>query len=313
MQIENLIKEKSVLMIPVYSTRSYKTGVYDLLADGNISKFLMKIMQSEAKEIDILFPNNSTGIKQIKNITKQKAKWIPFAYGINAHETRNMGEYFYNYILYNGKKYDYIISEIDTLAKSAICSCNSLCDCNNFIYWAGSWNADGTPWYAEGHESTNKFIAENILTACLLSGQVDLYHGKSFYDKCIYNPKYFDKKTIYFPFRLSDNSYHAKDFLKIMQELKNEGYDNFVVLFSDVNDSHIFDEYQTETFIKVPSNKFVYQSILKGKPIIPYLDDTNKNYHSNIFEFKYYGCDVIQTNDFSELKKQIKIRLEWEW
>ena len=310
MQIENLIKGKSVLMIPVYSTRSYETGIYNLLADGNISKFLMKIMQSEAKEIDILVPNNNTGLEQIKNITKQKANWIPFDYGINAHETRNMGEHFYKYIVCNVKRYDYIISEIDTLAKISITSSNSLCNLDNFIYWVGSWNADGTPWYAKGHESINKNIAEKILTACLLPGQVDLYGGKSFYDKCIYNPEYFDKKTIYFPFRLSDNSYHAKEFLKVIQELKSEGYDNFIVLFSDVNDSHIFDEYQTETFVKVPPNRFVYQSILKGKPIIPYFDDIDKNYHSNIFEFEYYGCDVIQTNVFSELKRQIKLRLE---
>lgn len=314
MQIEEIIKDKNVLMIPVYSTRSYDSGVYDLLADGNISKFLMKVLKSEAKEIDIFYPRHSKNIDCIERLTDKYAKcrvsWLAREYGLNAHETRNMGQKFYNYILGSGKQYDYIISEIDTLAEIAIESKNHFCDSNNFIYWAGSWNADGSPWYEKEHANTNQYIAKNISTACLLKGQVDLYKGKSFYDECIYDPQYFDKQIIFFPFRLSDKSYHAEEFKNIIHELKDEGYDNFVVLFTDVNDSHVFDKELINGFIKVPSNKFVYQAILKGKPIIPYLDDVTKNYHSNIFEFEYYGCDIIQTKNFSELKKILKNKLE---
>ena len=51
MQIEEITKNKNVLMIPVYSTRNYETGTYYLLSDGNISKFLMKILKSEANKI----------------------------------------------------------------------------------------------------------------------------------------------------------------------------------------------------------------------------------------------------------------------
>lgn len=301
MQIEELIKDKYVLMIPVYSTRSYDSGTYNLLADGNISKFLMKILNSKAKEIDIFYPRDSINIRHIEEITNKyancKVNWISREYGKNAHETRNMGQTFYNYIMGANKQYDYIISEIDSLAEIAITSYNTLCDHNNFIYWAGSWNANGTRWDDESQCGQNRKIAEQITTACLLKGQVDLYKGKSFYDECIYKPKYFDKKIIYFPFRLSDKSYHAEEFRNAIEELKKEGFDNFKVLYSDVNDSHIFDKEQINGFIKVPSDKFVYQAILKGMPIIPYLDDITKNYHSNIYEFIYYGCDVIMLDN----------------
>ena len=324
MQIEEMIKDKSVLMIPVYSTRSYESGVYDMMSDGNTSKFLMKILKSEAKQIDIFYPRYSKNIEYIQQITNEYAKcevnWLPKNYGINAHETRNMGQRFYDYIMGLGKQYDYIISEIDTLAEIVATSHNQFCNSDNFIYWAGSWNANGTRWDDKEQCNANRMIAKNITTACLLEGQVDLYKGKSFFDSCIYDPKYFDKQVIFFPFRLSDKSYHAEEFKDIIYELKNEGYDNFVVLFTDVNDSHVFDKELINGFIKVPSNKFVYLAILKGKPIIPYLDDITKNYHSNIYEFLYYDCDIImlknnmfgnttQIENVKELKNELKKRL----
>lgn len=324
MQIEDIIKNKKVLMIPVYSTRSYATGKYDLLSDGNISKFLMKILYSDAKEIDILIPINSINLSYVKEITKgMKISWIPSNYGVNAHETRNMNKEFLNIVkrLYGLKKYDYIISEIDSLAYDIAVNNYDFFDKEKFIYWAGSWNADGTPWYESGHEDVNKTIANNVKTACLLKGQVTLYGGKSFYDECIYKPEIFDYKIIFFPFRLSDKSYKLEFFKETIHKLNKEGYKNFKVLYTDPNDSHLLDGEDKNIFIKVSSNKFIYQSILKGRPIIPYLDDVNKNYHSNIFEFVYYNCDVIMhTNDIftnvtfiekdDELYKTLKTRLE---
>ena len=324
MQIEQIIKGKSVLMIPVYSTRSYDYGFYDMMSDGNTSKYLMKILKSEAKEIDIFYPRLSRNTKYVEEITNKYAKckvnWIPKEYGKNAHETRNMGQKFYDYIMGIGKQYDYIISEINTLALIVAKKENSLCNKNNFIYWAGTHNIDGTLW-CDGNCSLNKVIAQEITTACLLKGQPNLYGGKSFYDEYIYDPQYFDKKIIFFPFRLSDKSYHAEEFKEIIKELKEEGYNNFAVLFTDVNDSHLFDKELINGFIQVPSNKFVYLAILKGKPIIPFLDDIENNSHSNIYEFLYYGCDIImlknnmfgnttQIENIKDLKNELKKRLK---
>lgn len=323
MTIEEKIKGKSVLMIPVYSSRSYDTGIYDMMSDGNVSKYLMKILKSEAKEIDIYYPEFSKNIQHIKKITDEKVKckvnWIPKVYGRNAHETRNMGGVFSYYILESEKRYDYIISEINTLAELVILSHNPLVNKDNFIYWAGTHNSDGTLW-CDGDYSQNKKIASEITTACLLKGQPALYEGKSFYDDYVYDPQYFDKKVIFFPFRLSDKSYHAEEFKQVIKELMQEGEDNFVVLFTDVNDSHLFDDEISDKFIKVPCNKFVYQAILKGKPIIPFLDSVENNSHSNIFEFAYYGCDIImlendrflqatQIKNISELKNVLKEKI----
>lgn len=316
MQIENYLKDKKVLMIPVYSTRSYETGEYNLLADGNVSKYLMKIIGSNAQEIDIFYPNNSVNLDKIKEIVKnntnQKVNWVPVKYGINAHETRNMGKQFFGYI---NKKYDIIITEINTLAEIiAEGQGNEFCNKNNLIYWVGSYNTDCTRWDTIGHEQLNKKIAKEIKTACLLPAQVSFLGGKAFEDECIYNPKYFDKKYIFFPFRLSDSSYKLDLLLKVIDKLKNEKINNFVVLYTDPNDSGLLNKSDETIFIKVPANKFVYLSILKGKPIIPFLDDVEKNYHSNIFEFMYYDCKVIMyDNENSNFVKAIKIKNDEEF
>lgn len=298
MQIEDLLKNKKVLMIPVYSTRSYDTGKYDLAADGNVTKFVMKIIASENCDIDILYPDNSINLEFAKGVLERAGKtanWIPFWYGINAHQTRNMGTSFFNEIkrrYESGIKYDIILTEVDTLAHICFENYFDFCNDGNLMYWAGSWNCDGTRWDEQGHEKINTDIASKFLTPCLLQGQPDLYNGYAFYDNCKYMPEYFDKHVIFFPFRLSDKSYHVDEFVDVINRL-SKTYDNFVVLYTDPNDSHVFDEYDGDIFIKVPRNKFVYLAILKGRPIIPFLDKPHENYHTNIYEFLYYSCRII--------------------
>lgn len=301
--IEEIMKNNNVLLIPVYSTRSYKTGIYDLAADGNVTKFLMKIVNSNAKSIDMFYPRKQNNLSFITNFFK---KWkinninlIPFDYGENAHETRNMGKIFLKEIERKfkdeGKIYDVIISEVDTLAQLCLQKQYIYFNDINFVYWAGSWNADGTFWNCKGHEELNKRIAEKIITPCLLPGQPNIYKGNSFYDICAYDASLFDKATIFFPFRLSDMSYKARFFAEMINVI-SEDRNDFVVLYTDPNDSQLFEQYRNEKgdiFKKVPCDKYVYLSILKGKPIIPYFDNPDINYHTNIFEFLYYECDII--------------------
>ena len=309
MQIENLMENKNVLMVPVYSARSYDTNLYDLAADGNVSKYLMKILKSNANSIDIFYPDNSKNYLDIIAISNKYAKckvnWIPVRYGENALKTRNMGDVFLEYIFDKKKKYDIIITEINSLALNvAVTGGNEFCNKENLLYWVGTHNMDGLRW--DACETVNKMIAKEINTACLMPAQKECFKGKSFNDKYEYDPTYFDKKIIFFPFRLSDKAYNLETFKSIIYKMLEKGESNFKVLYSDVNDSHILDNEPKDVFIKVPSNKYVYQAILKGKPIIIYLDDLIHNSHSNIFEFNYYGCEIIMfENDVISLNENI--------
>lgn len=297
MQIEEMMENKNVLMIPVYSSRSYEDGMYDLMSDGNASKYLMKIIKSNAKSIDIFYPKNSTNVLEIISISNKYSKcrvlWIPVKYGENAKETRNMGQTFLSYI---NNKYDLVITEINTLAFNVyLTGGNEYCNKDNLLYWVGTHNADGSRWDSDGvgQGNINKMIASEIQTACLMPAQHEYLQGKSFNDKYTYYPEYFDKKDIFLPFRISDKAYQMRKIKEIIYNLLDDNINNFVVLYTDPNDSHLFDNEDEDIFIKVSKNKYVYQAILKGKPIIIYLDDLVHNSHSNIFEFIYYGCKII--------------------
>lgn len=309
-QIENIMENKNILMIPVYSARSYDDSKYDLMVDGNISKYLMKIFKSNANTIDIFYPDNSINFENVKRYCKMYKKcevnWLPVKYGKNALETRNMGDIFLEYIMQIPKKYDLIIFEINTLPRILIADKErkhiffQKYTFDNLLYWMGTHNENGTLWNASNNNDTmNSIIPQYISTACLLFEQVGFYKRKCFYDYYEYDPSYFDKKVIFIPFRLSDKSYDIEYIISILEKIKQ--YKEFTVLYTDPNDSHLFDNLDANIYIKIPKQKDVYCSILKGKPIIIYLDDLSVNSHSNIFDFLYYGCELIMYKKKSDL------------
>ena len=90
---------------------------------------------------------------------------------------------------------------------------------------------------------------------------------------------------------MTDESYHVKEFVEIINNIRMCGFNNFRVLFTDPNNSGLIEE--DEVFKKVSCDKDLYISILKGKPIIPYFEDSNNVVHISIYEFMFYECEVI--------------------
>jgi hypothetical protein len=295
--ISKEIENKKVLFIPIYSMRSYKTGKYKMLNDGNMARILSKIYSSNVKSAHVLIPEQyeiedfedlNNFVERLKiNVTFLQVK----CYGENANETRNTLRFINDKelnLLERCNNYDVIISEPNmttyALMESKIKS--------KLIYWCvASKTSEICPWFVEEFADMDYKIAQNVKTAVLTKTQMFYLKGKSFVDTDFYKAELFDYKTIFFPFRLSDKSYKAKIFRKIIEELKSEGINNFKVLFTDPNNSGIFEE--DGTFVKVDSSKDVYLSILKSKPIIPYFEDSNNMLHISIFEFDYYGCKII--------------------
>ena len=161
------------------------------------------------------------------------------------------------------------------------------------IYWnVASDTTFGTPWFVKEYSELDKKLAKDFKTACANKAQVDKLGGQSFVEK-FYDPSYFDYKIIFFPFRISDASYKARTFYEVIRDIYfEEGITNFKVYYTDPNSSNdIFRE--SDIFVKVPSNHDIYIGILKGKPIIPYLEDHDMIEHISINEFKYYNCNVI--------------------
>lgn len=300
MSIEELIAGSKILLIPVVSMRSYDSGRYNLMADGNISRIVSKLAISDFDEATILIPKKVDGIKELNNLLMKvtNGKKINFlfcsGYGKNAGETResilNFCEYFETENI-KFESYDRILIEPNNLTLYLINEYKydkNILD--KMIYWCPVSTTVGfTPNFIKKFALIDKEIASYIKVAAATKSQVEYLGGLSFVDKSFYEPKVFDYKTIFFPFRLSDPCYHSEEFKMIVDSLKDKY--NFKVLYTDPNDSGLFDD--NDIFVKVPSQKEVYIQILKSKPIIPYFENSNDVLHISIHEFAYYGCDVI--------------------
>lgn len=299
------IKGKNVLFVPIYSARSYETGIYNLALDGNMARIVSKLVTSGFNHATVLIPDKHSGLdvihKQLKKVgTLSMVDFIECdCYGVNAYETRMNGDKFIQFISKNFGGYsdigiDVMVIEPNTLAdKCEQLLSNMKSSQPEVIYWCvASVTSMGTPWFVEGFADMDKRIAQTMPTECVLRSQVEALGGYSYCNGSgFYNASAFDYVTIFFPFRLSDKSYHAIEFRDAINALPQWCKNRIKVLYTDVNDSGIFEE--DDVFVKVSSQKEVYIGILKGKPIIPYLDDSNMITHINIHEFMFYDCEVI--------------------
>ena len=230
-------------------------------------------------------------MKYIKNI-----EWISCsAYGHNAKETRDNYKSMVDFINENKllDDIDYVVCEPNYLIKYFIES--NIYNCK-FIYWCvASITSEMCPWFVEEYIDLDKKIAKEIPTAVCTKTQVEALGINSFVEP-IYNPEFFDYDIIFFPFRLSDQSYKFEEFRNIIETYYEETIskccNRFKVLYSDPNQSYK-DKLNNEIFVKVPSDKPVYLSILKSKPIIPYFEDSKNMEHISINEFLYYDCRII--------------------
>lgn len=297
MKIQDYVRYKNILFVPIYSMRDYATGVYRLDNDGNMARIVSKLIElDEYNNATVYIPEVYSGLETIMcqisrygiqdKVTFKKVK----GYGKNAKETRECPWGLLDVIrdeYINGIKYDVIIAEPNFLISKLYPYTKEI------IYWnVASVTTEGTPWFVSDYSLLDRNLARKYKTACATMAQVNALQGNAFVES-FYRPNYFDYKIIFFPFRISDENYMAKYVRDVISELYfEEGFGNFKVYYTDPNGSNnVFDK--SDIFVKVPSQKEVYLGILKGQPIIPYMENTDVLEHISINEFIYYNCNVI--------------------
>lgn len=295
--IRDRIAWNYALFVPVYSMRSYETGKYKLNCDGNMARVLSMIYDSNVLFADILIPSGNmldrNDFLELKRKVRNKGleKKISFkhtaGYGANAKETRAS-----NMIInippgINKQSYDVVIVEPQT----AVIDASIVYGNDKIIYWCvASETISFSPWFTKDYKDLDKYLAQNFVTACATQSQVDYLGGLSYKDE-FYNPKFSDTKIIFFPFRLSDESYQWEKFQQMVFQLCHDGVKDFSVIITDPNASVKTSNIQNVTF--APSSSPIYISILKGKPIIPYFEKADEVKHIGIEEMVMYNCDII--------------------
>lgn len=299
---DTMITGKKVLFIPIYSMRDYKTGIYNLEADGNMARIYSKLRTAKPEKAVVAIPQYVLKAPEdffegfVTTEGNEAIKWIKTdAYGTNAKETRNEVTKFLKFLdNFDLNEFDYIVVEPNLLA--LYLTANEDIE-SKLVYWCvASVTSEMCPWFVRDYIDIDKMIASKITTIVSLPNQQQALGGKSIIDPNFYDAKIFDYPIVYFPFRISDMSYHFDCVVKAVHSLWGKGLVNFKVLYTDVNnslDENLIPEEIKHLFKKVPADKEIYLSILKSKPIIPYLENPNNMVHISIFEFAYYQCDVI--------------------
>lgn len=305
-KLNEMLKGKYVLFIPVYSMRSYKTGKYNLTKDGNFMRVLSKAMSCGCAHAQILLPTadkiddvvEMTSMLRELGITKNCKVRTPMIgnYGCSALETRESTTLLDESLRYLIQQADVIVSEPQVTTKQIFDEYN-LSDCE-LIYWTvASVSEQGTPWFVKKFKRADRELACLMPTACVSQGQVTALGGKSFLTS-FYNPSLTDEEIIFFPFRLSDPSYRADFMAYIVRRLSRETQNCFKVFVTDPNDASRTNDIAADLLRcpnvkKIPSDHDILTAILKGKPTIPCFEQLDTVRHISTEEMVYYGCNFI--------------------
>lgn len=307
-KLRDMIAGKRVLFIPVYSMRSYETGLYDLSCDGNMARIMSIILTSNVEHATITIPSHDMLSADVSEVIHGKFKPTEITqritllncdgYGLNAYATRTSDDIIKNIRNKCGdaylSSYDMIIVEPQEAAKKLLSIKLSGEITSELLYWCvASRTSKGNVWFTDDFVEDDLFLASRMQTACATKSQVEFLGGKSFIAE-FYDLASCNKPVIFFPFRLSDEEYCASKLAEMLAAYVKEYNDWFDLLVTDPNSIGL-DAFTSHGIspIKAPTTHSIYMAILKGKPLIPYFAQADVIKHISAEEMVQCGCDIL--------------------
>lgn len=311
---KHYINDRNILYIPIISCINRDTNEYNLAADGNVNRFITTFSLCDTyKSLTIILPlKHIDGSEEFINKFKNDKIHIIYSsnFGIHAGEQRNNDEIVNNIFLdILGIDFDICIFESQKLGLRLM-DYHKIDD-KEFIFWNPvSKTKNKSRIFLEGYDTINNIIYDKVNYMIVASPDQVSYYSKISvnFDKLIYLDKLIDRdlkifdykidelilnvlkefnnvKIYYLPFRLSDEGYKLD---KVLEYLKNEK-ENYIVLYTDPNNSHIIDKFDDDIrkyFIKVSSDRNTYYTILDYVDCtILYFEDLEFINHAAIHEF----------------------------
>lgn len=288
----------NVLWIPIFSMRSYETGKYSALKDGNFQLTMARVLASNFDRVFVAVPDDTSDLDELTERFKDTPEvyFTQLKYGANAVATRDLFWVSNAGPLKNLElNVDIVISDITgyTGQKPVIYNFNitKLPELNR-------------PYIDRFFEQDLKSIEQSVFTTVINPRQREyiLEVRPDLLDKVIVNTKCahadllpkFPKtkppeKLIFWPFRISDKAYQWEQFLEAFEEqgLHEDGY---IILCTDPNDTL---QCEKSFVMSKKLSKGEYYQMLAARPIIVMLDDIDTVLHPGTVEFLHYGCPVI--------------------
>lgn len=270
----------SFLVVPIYSMRSYETGQYSILKDGN---FKLHINRMDWDNDYLVVPNNCSDLEEFKSLNIiNEDRIIEAQYGKNAYETRGTFWQNNNFDEYNAT----IVTDLPRYKgkNKFINNFNITKDPNNPRWFIDEFIEDDI----EAVNNAEKTYVLNqdqkdYLEQCGAKGKIEVNTkvvSKKYFDKVGIEKRLLPHFDIFFPFRLSDPAYK-------WNEVKNL---NKTILITDPNDS--WDGTGKANIFKNKFTKRQYYGIINSKPKVLYNEDPSKIFHPGLADFIYFGCDI---------------------
>lgn len=278
--------------VPIFSMRSYETGEYAVLKDGNFQLHL-----NRAREGDVIaIPKNASDADELRQLFPEFT-FVPLWYKENAYETR---KHFWEE---NQWVVDSLIEYYDVVGL--------VTDITGYkgrypVFF--NFNVTKDPehpryYIDEFIESDVDSVNRSILTTVLNQCQKDVLvaHGADDYritvDQKVVRPSVIERYAaglpgirydgIFHPFRISDPCYRFGQVVECGIQTRNPIY------ITDPNDSFDRSHYPEEAVIRVVKlSKVEYYQVLKNKPKIQYFEDPSKVFHPGLAEFIYFGAYI---------------------
>ena len=273
---------QSKIIIPIYSMRSYETGEYSILKDGN---FKLHINRMDWDNDYLVVPNKISDLDEFLDLDIISERQLMFAdYGENAYDTRKN--------FWKNNKWP------SMLAFDVVTDITGFPYKNNFV---NNFNITKDPevsrWYIDEfiysdinsiRKAKNTFVLNQGQKDYLLSIDPKLnikvsqkVIRKEYFDKVGIEVPELEDFDIFFPFRISDPAYK---FTEVVENNPEK-----TILITDPNDSY------TENYSNIIKKRFTkrqYYGIISTRPKIIYNENPNKIFHPGLADFIYFGCDI---------------------
>jgi hypothetical protein len=278
--------------VPIFSMRSYETGEYAVLKDGN---FQLHLNRASAGDI-IAVPRNASDIEECKELFPE-FEFVPLWYKENAYETR---KHFW-------EENQFIVdSLVDYYDCSYLVTDITGYQGNHDVFFVFNITKDpeNPRYYIDEFididvESVNKSVATFVLN----HGQKDVLVAagaipdRIFVDQRVINPSVMERYTeglepihldgIFHPFRISDPCYRFDQVVECAIAADR------VLYITDPNMSFKREQYPKEAKIHVLRlTKKEYYQVLMGQPTIQYFEDPEKVFHPGLAEFIYFKAKI---------------------
>ena len=331
----DIIKDKKVLHIPIYSCFDYQSGLLNFKADGNVNRFLTTwYYVNQYSSLSIFCPQNGNNIDWFCNSIKNELHDINLIFTPFIKKSAKIErsiQFAKDFILYYNNIFDsvdYIVVESQHLYQQL--ELQGYYD--KLIYWCPVCAIENkTRDFLEPYKEFDRYLINHTKYLIVASNEQveyaktlrknDIIQINSLIDRSlnffnyeidekIYNQLIKNNNTkIFLPFRLTDEGYKMKE---IFKELFNYYLLNkeFIVYYSNPNNCDIYKllnpnnkfsikKFLDNYFIQVSKNRNTYYTILDyGNVIIPYLEDINFIAHASVSEFETSKkCKVISSLD----------------